>query len=853
MGKVSDYLEQLLRKQLDEHGIVVWYDPEGQYRTFLQRLEGSEVPVLTYDGSFFQLRHRLEPYLKEEKPQQVLVYLPISRDKEASPMIEAECAGKVVEPGGVTGRNTRLEVLVRAALAGAHPREEINELCSRVANGLLSLEEVDRLVEEGAAAKTGLLSMVFDGQKDTQAITLSFLTSDRYDARIEEKKAGGELINFLNQHFGFTTGGSQQPAEVRRAFTRYLFVSDFLSNATDAGALGALASIPHAEKPPHVQACRDLLEAWRNRLDWREAYLQAAQEVEETLHLAGMNLPPEAILPCQAFPIVDRRLLSHTEALILSGDLQQAREIILTRKSGFWALARPWVGLHWQLLELVVEILQQAERIQSELKSREYSPADMVRAYATGEGTAGESWHGLDTLYRRLEQHYVDYEPEDDGDQLDKVIALARNRYRVVVGEMATAFSAALETSGFAFPGLLHQTQIFEKYVRPLLGSDPVAYLLVDALRYEMAQELFAALDRVRRKALEPALAAVPTVTEVGMAALLPEADKGFELTEDRGLQAAISAQVLKDRKQRMEYLKTHVSLPLAVFKLEEVLKPKRSVQKKVQESRLVVVTSQEIDALCELDDLHLARRYMHELLDSLVRAIRSLGRMGVRHVVVVADHGFLLGEELQEGEKTDTPGGQTLLLHRRCWAGKGGNASPSFLRLTAKDLSMTGDWELAFPRGTNCFKVQGGGQVYFHGGISLQELVIPVLTLELQAEKAVVAKPAFDLTMEKKKITTRFFTVKVRYRLTEIFGEDAYRVRLEVRQDSEVVGSIATALYGLQEGTQELTLEKDKDNVVTFMLREGIMRGTVSVHLFDAETGQEVQRLENVEVDISI
>ncbi len=38
MGKVSDYLAALISRQIDDHGLVVWYDPQKAYSAFIRRL-----------------------------------------------------------------------------------------------------------------------------------------------------------------------------------------------------------------------------------------------------------------------------------------------------------------------------------------------------------------------------------------------------------------------------------------------------------------------------------------------------------------------------------------------------------------------------------------------------------------------------------------------------------------------------------------------------------------------------------------------------------------------------------------------------------------------------------------------
>ena len=64
MGKVTEELVTLITKQIQDHGIVVWYDPEQAYGDVVDQLHLPETTVLRYQGSFFALRHRLEPFLE---------------------------------------------------------------------------------------------------------------------------------------------------------------------------------------------------------------------------------------------------------------------------------------------------------------------------------------------------------------------------------------------------------------------------------------------------------------------------------------------------------------------------------------------------------------------------------------------------------------------------------------------------------------------------------------------------------------------------------------------------------------------------------------------------------------------
>src|SRR5262249_41113199 len=152
------------------------------------------------------------------------------------------------------------------------------------------------------------------------------------------------------------------------------------------------------------------------------------------------------------------------------------------------------------------------------------------------------------------------------------------------------------------------------------------------------------------------------------------------------------------------------------------------------QGAELVLITSQEIDELCEQDNLTQARRQMDGVLNDLRRGFRVLAELGVQTIILAADHGHLFGEEVSEDMKIDAPGGDTADLHRRVWVGHGGAADDSYLRAPLKVFGVDSDLDVATPWGFACFRSKGGARAYFHGGLSPQELIIPVVTMRPRA-----------------------------------------------------------------------------------------------------------------------
>ena len=53
---------------------------------------------------------------------------------------------------------------------------------------------------------------------------------------------------------------------------------------------------------------------------------------------------------------------------------------------------------------------------------------------------------------------------------------------------------------------------------------------------------------------------------------------------------------------------------------------------------------------------------------------------------------------------------------------------SESFKKFNAKQLNINGDFEVLFPKSINRLRKSGSGSRFVHGGISLQEIIIPVV-----------------------------------------------------------------------------------------------------------------------------
>ncbi len=170
-----------------------------------------------------------------------------------------------------------------------------------------------------------------------------------------------------------------------------------------------------------------------------------------------------------------------------------------------------------------------------------------------------------------------------------------------------------------------------------------------------------------------------------------------------------IDGTVIKDRKDRVAFLKENAGVPVFDAKLDDLLpKPRKKVKEGIQNAQLVLITSQEIDELCEADNMAQARRQMDGVLLDLRRGVRVLADLGIKTIVLAADHGHLFGEEIGEDMKIEAPGGKTADLHRRVWVGVGGTSEPSYLRTSLASLGRRKRTRYCDSLDVRCFQVEG-------------------------------------------------------------------------------------------------------------------------------------------------
>lgn len=862
MAIVTETLLNLIRTQIKTRGTVVWYDAEGWYADLAAQLQPQDVDadaVQCYSPTrgFLWLRRAVEPLWGQAiDPPRLLLYVPVAPAATQQALIEFEKAGVVLRPGQQPQEcNTALPFVARRALEGSFPAARLEALLAQVEEGQLSLAELDQEAERIIEQQAGVLKVIF-GVGNPAEIALRFVAHTDLDAEITARGAQPNLAGLLGDLLGVAFAATDL-ADLRARVARQILITDFIQACGEA-APATLQTFPLAAQPIAREAAVSLAKTWRNRRDLSGAYLAWADKIESALGLTTLALALEALTRAETFRVGELALLTAVEQALSHHPTAALWELAQTRGDrGFWAQHDPEIKTRWEFVAVAAEVLLESARVQGALKGKSWSAEALLGQYAYGDAP----WSALDTAQRHLERdaHRFDLDPAQQPTLL-RLATAARQAYAAAADALAQTFIQAYAEADFTLPGVLLQADIYREHVAPLILHGRTAYILVDALRFEMARELQAILAATWPSELTAALATPPTITEVGMAALLPGAEHGLTLTEVGGkLAVALAGVTLRTRQERVAYFEKLASQPVVIAKLEDFTPFKEGYPGQALDTAAVILitATEEIDGLCESNPA-LARRMLDDVFIQLRRAIRTLFDHGVQAVVITADHGYLFGDRLATGALIDAPGGRELLLKRRVWVGQGGADPTGVLRTPLAAFGIGGPYELVTPRGLACFKKAGGAMEYFHGGLSLQEVTLPVLTLRPAGTRAEApgASIAWQLTLGSATggITTRFVSVNVTGSTAQLLPLTAPLVRVEVRAGSQRLSVPVSATYGFDEITKDVQLTPLPEdamtiapNTVAVQIIEEPKVATVTIFLLEATTGITLARLDDV------
>lgn len=152
-----------------------------------------------------------------------------------------------------------------------------------------------------------------------------------------------------------------------------------------------------------------------------------------------------------------------------------------------------------------------------------------------------------------------------------------------------------------------------------------------------------------------------------------------------------------------------------------------------VKENKIIYIYHNEIDATG--DKLSSEERVFEAVESSfvtLMKLIRQSLAFNRQNIFITADHGFLYHNtptkesEFCKFEDIVKP----IKMNRRFIIGKDLKADNCTSKFSSEELGIGGDNDILLAKSIKKIRVQGGGNRFVHGAASLQELIIPLITI---------------------------------------------------------------------------------------------------------------------------
>lgn len=780
---IREYIQnETFGRRAQEHASLVIYDPSRRYRDIALAMDSSTCRVLDASLSVIEQRELATEALldlAEGRIHQLVVWVPATAPEDDDQK-QRDPFAVFAEIGAVfpQGDGDDYASLCRQAKPDHVP--EINRLFEDTEP---SFEMVDALDEGGSWPKLKTLL----GADSSKEILLGLLSpKTEQEAALKSDPTwvaeAKEFIQRILRHKLKTRGQTRQSIadELWQLILFSEFVFDCGGNVPDS-----LASVPKAGNEAKGLVY-DICDGLRKHQDHKDTYLQTAREIEQDLALQEQCTGDTYLGVQDTFPFEERFYLQRLVERALEGQFEQAREIWESRRTSIWTSHEDRLA-EWSLASRALALLETAGR----LSAPQFPTLEsIVQGYAL-------TWRDLDRHHREMEQAVNEWQGDHDG--LDSLVARARSEYFRSVEALQSEFIRLITAEGWPVSDgqLMWNSQVFSKTVAPALEAGKrVAYVLVDSLRYELGVEIEKQLSDKHKVTLHTVCAQLPTYTEVGMASLMPDAESALKLVQKDGkLITTLGGTAVTTPTARLVYLRSRKGDQCGDVALADLIRKKKpKISEKV---KLLVVRTHDIDAIAH-GNPHQVHQLIPTLVRQIIRGLTKVAELGFDQAVIATDHGFILVHEQEAGNVAPTPNGTWLVKKDRCMLGAGTSDSANLV-MKGAELGIPGDFQdFAVPKALVPYS---RGHVYYHEGLSLQECVLPCLSVQLEVtDKKTKKSSAAPLTLTYRqgktdRITVRNPVIDLTWPQPDFFHDDAeMEVVVEVVDAKEnIVGSVSS------------------------------------------------------------
>jgi uncharacterized protein (TIGR02687 family) len=563
----------------------------------------------------------------------------------------------------------------------------------------------------------------------------------------------------VKKYTGYVDGGERPLSD----FAAHILLTA-LSQTMPASALRGLERFISDSNKAY---CYQLVHEWQRSEGGDYDLVEVCHHVERELRLAERFDKTEilVLLKSDTFPAINESILKRFFAEVHENVIK-VNDIIAAVENRRTAA---WYDQTEDYLESLYYIAKMQEFYLAHADGFHIvEPAKIWKLYLTDV-------YRMDSHYRHFHRRFGNTLQAPNAlleDALKKCSDVVEGLYREwFLKQLALAWTNAiagdLDTLGYVSE-IREQRRFYSSYVGSSVSKGNRVFVVIsDALRYEVAAELAETLSRATKgKAnLEAVQAVFPSITKFGMAALLP----GKELLATDKMEVLVDGCPTTSTAQRGAILAAANAESVAVQYRDLLQMKKQERRDLVKDKEIIYIYHNTIDAL---GDKLATENKVFDACNTAISELTAIVKIiandlsGI-NVLITADHGFLYTyNPLEESQKISrqTFNGEILELGRR-YALVSPDTTADYLLPVKTERTIGGVAMKGYaPQDTVRIKVQGGGENYVHGGISLQEMVVPVIVykgMRTGYRKFVeVQNPGLALISESHKVSNLMFSL---------------------------------------------------------------------------------------------
>ena len=705
---MSGRIEAGLRRLFDGHRIVFWYDTAQDMRSEYEAMALDGVEKVEIANNEFGLKYRL---LRQEPKQKFLLFKEGPEPENADNwLLDLQLATAVFKADQAAiwlaelGLPSQFEEVVRDHMEFYRSKGRIEHLKRLLSPSDTKTDVMRRMLTVCVGAE-GALDTVIEA-------LLGELALGRDDALRLMDRSG--LTDFFWSQIKNAYGYASEAPDFED-FAITLFQSCYCRALDEDGKLNAESLL--------------VFRRWKNNRHGADAFETLSGKYQEILQIRE-DLEDRAIKPLRSidhFEEIDRQIIRKLVREMSSQTVSSA-EVLKTvreRRQSHW----------YPVYRDVYEAIGYATEFQQALAEATLSmtsPAEGVKHYVS-------SWFKIDQFYRKFIYHM---QKSGQASLLGALFESVENRY-------TTNFLLAVndawrdqiaKMSDWSVTGYPKQSDFYRDQAAEFRRRDQkVVVIISDALRYEVAEEYQREIRKLPRfdADLKPMIACLPSYTQLGMAALLP--NETLTLSGDAGVVSF--GEPTQGTQNRQKILgKGRVGDKAKAMKTEEFMNMKTDEGKALfRDHDILYLYHNRIDIIGDkLATEDRVTEAAEDAVEDLTKLVRKLTTANFSNILITADHGFLYQHRpLDETDFSvaDPTGQEILVKNRRFVNGRGLNETAGMKKFSSAQLGLSGELDVLIPNSINRMRVKGAGSRFVHGGASLQEIVIPVLRVGKKRE----------------------------------------------------------------------------------------------------------------------